>query len=39
MLHRLERIDAVTPDVLKETFIKYFPMDDYTVVSLLPAKP
>jgi zinc protease len=39
MLHRLERIDAVTPEVLKQTFVKYFPMDRYTVVSLLPAKP
>jgi zinc protease len=38
MLHRLERIDAVTPDLLQQTFRKYFPMDRYTVVSLLPAK-
>ena len=31
VLHRLERIDAVTPALLQETFKKYFPMDRYTV--------
>jgi zinc protease len=38
MLTRLERIDAVTPAVLQEVFKKYFPMDRYTVVTLLPEK-
>jgi zinc protease len=38
MLHRLERIDAVTPKVLQETFRKYWPLDRYTVVTLLPEK-
>lgn len=32
-----ERIDAITPDILHETFTRYFPLDRYTVVSLLPA--
>ena len=36
LLHRLERIDAMTPAVLQETFKKYFPMDRYTVVTLVP---
>ena len=38
LLHRLERIDAMTPALLQESFRKYFPMNDYTVVSLLPQK-
>jgi zinc protease len=37
ILHRTERIDAITPDLVKATFNKYFPMDRYTVVTLLPA--
>ena len=37
ILNRNERIDALTPAVLRETFIKYFPMDRRTVVTLLPA--
>jgi zinc protease len=38
VLHRLERIDAVTQPILQETFKKYFPMSRYTVVTLLPEK-
>jgi zinc protease len=38
MLTRLQRIDAVTPAVLHETFKKYFPLDRYTVVTLVPEK-
>jgi zinc protease len=38
MLTRLERIDAVTPAILRDIFKKYFPMDRYTVVTLLPEK-
>jgi len=33
---RAARIDAVTPAVVQETFKKYFPLDRYTVVTLLP---
>ena len=36
MLEREKRIDAVTSALLKETFVTYFPMDRYTVVTLLP---
>jgi zinc protease len=36
VLTRPARIDAVTPAVLQETFRKYFPLDRYTVVTLLP---
>jgi zinc protease len=38
ILTRRERIDAVTPSVLKDAFVKYFPLDRYTVVTLLPEK-
>jgi zinc protease len=38
ILQRIERIDAMTPAILQETFKKYFPMDRYTVVTLLPEK-
>jgi predicted Zn-dependent peptidase len=38
MLRRLERIDAVTPALLQDAFKTYFPMDRYTVVTLLPEK-
>ena len=38
LLHRLERIDAVTPALLQDTFKKYFPMNRYTVVTLVPGK-
>jgi zinc protease len=33
---RRERIDRLTAADLKETFRKYFPLDRYTVVTLLP---
>jgi zinc protease len=36
ILTRVERINAVTPQVVQETFRKYFPLDRYTVVTLLP---
>jgi zinc protease len=39
ILGRLQRIDAVTPAVLHETFKKYFPADRSTVVTLVPEKP
>ena len=33
---RAQRIESVTPAIVQETFRKYFPMDRYTVVTLLP---
>jgi zinc protease len=36
ILARQQRIDAVTPANVHETFKTYFPMDRYTVVTLLP---
>ena len=39
ILSRVQRIDAVTPAVLHDTFKKYFPADRYTVVTLVPEKP
>jgi zinc protease len=38
ILERPKRIDAITRDVLHETFRKYFPLDRYTVVTLVPEK-
>ena len=38
ILSRLQRIDAVTPAILHETFKKYFPADRFTVVTLVPEK-
>ena len=38
ILQRRQRIDAVTPASLQEIFRTYFPMDRYTVVTLLPQK-
>jgi predicted Zn-dependent peptidase len=35
-LTRPSRIDAITPAAVKEAFNKYFPMDHYTVVTLVP---
>jgi zinc protease len=35
---RIARIDAVTPASVQEVFKKYFPMDRYTVVTLMPEK-
>jgi len=37
ILTRNERIDAVTPQVLKDVFKQYFPPDRTTVVTLVPA--
>jgi zinc protease len=37
ILTRPKRIDAVTPQVLQETFKKYFPADRMTIVTLVPA--
>ena len=36
ILRRNERIDAVTPAILREMFKRYFPFDRYTVVTLMP---
>ena len=38
ILSREARINAVTPENVHEMFKKYFPMDRYTVVTLLPEK-
>ena len=37
ILSRPKRIDAVTPQVLQETFKKYFSTERMTVVTLVPA--
>jgi zinc protease len=39
ILSRLQRIDAVSPAVLHETFKKYFPAERSTIVTLMPEKP
>jgi zinc protease len=36
ILTREQRIDAISPQNLHEMFKKYFPMDRYTVVTLVP---
>jgi len=36
ILTRSSRIDRLTPAMLKESFVKYFPLDRYTVVTLVP---
>jgi predicted Zn-dependent peptidase len=36
ILSRIERINAITPAVVQETFRKFFPLDRYTVVTLVP---
>ena len=38
VLSRLERIEAITPAILQETFKRYFPPDRYTIVTLAPEK-
>jgi len=38
MLHRAERIDALTAQGVQDAFRKYFPIDRHTVVTLVPAK-
>jgi zinc protease len=37
ILRRTERIDAVTPRLVQDVFNRYFPMDRYTIVTLMPA--
>src|SRR5580765_6931019 len=39
ILTRAARIDAVTPATIQDVFKKNFPMDRYTVVTLMPAVP
>jgi zinc protease len=36
ILTRVDRINAVTPAVVQQAFRQYFPLDRYTVVTLLP---
>ena len=36
IITRNERIDSITPQVLQEVFKKNFPMDRYTIVTLMP---
>ena len=36
ILTRNQRIDAITPQMLQDVFKKYFPLDRYTVVTLMP---
>ena len=38
ILSRLQRIDAVTPALLQETFRKYFPVERSTILTLMPEK-
>jgi zinc protease len=38
ILKRMDRINAIAPALLHETFKKYFPMDRNTVVTLVPEK-
>jgi zinc protease len=38
ILSRLQRIDAVNPAILHETFKKYFPAERSTIVTLMPEK-
>ena len=35
---RAQRIEAVTPDGVRDAFRRFFPMDRYTVVTLVPEK-
>jgi zinc protease len=36
ILTRVERIDAITPAIIQETFRRFFRLDRYTVVTLVP---
>jgi zinc protease len=36
---RVARIEALTPAAVQEAFKKYFPLDRYTVVTLVPESP
>ena len=33
---RTQRIDSITPQILQEVFRKSFPLDRFTVVTLMP---
>ncbi len=39
ILQRAKRIDGVTPAGVQDVFKKYFPLERYTVVTLMPEKP
>jgi predicted Zn-dependent peptidase len=39
VITRNQRIEAVTPTAVQDVFRKYFPVDRYTVVTLVPEKP
>jgi predicted Zn-dependent peptidase len=36
ILTRRERIDSITPGILQEVFRRNFPLDRFTVVTLMP---
>ena len=36
IITRAQRIDSVTPALVQDVFKKYFPLDRYTVVTLVP---
>jgi zinc protease len=38
ILRRTERIDTITPQALQEVFRRYFPMDRFTAVTLVPER-
>lgn len=38
ILTRAARIDAITPEILRDTIRRYLPLDRYTVVTLMPAR-
>jgi hypothetical protein len=38
VITRNQRIEAVTPAAVQDVFRKYFPVDRYTVVTLVPEK-
>ena len=38
ILQRSKRIDGVTPAAVQDVFKKYFPLDRFTVVTLMPEK-
>jgi hypothetical protein len=37
ILTRDERIDAIAPGIIQDTFRRYLPLDRYTVATLMPA--
>jgi predicted Zn-dependent peptidase len=36
IITRTARIEQVTPEAVQEMFTKYFPLDRYTIVTLMP---